>query len=112
MIICRCCDLITACRACETKFGRCIDCGRPILPRSSRCRSCHGKQVPRPVQTPKIDWPDLPRLQEMVEVLGYQESGRRLGVSGTAVHKHLRRLLARPGEGRVPSPEMCWPLDK
>lgn len=92
MMVCRCCGLISACRACEVKLGRCFDCGKPVLPRSTRCRSCHGKQVPRPIQTPKIDWPLIDRLNEMVAMLGYLETSRRLGVSATAVRKHLLRV--------------------
>ena len=104
-MVCRCCGLITACRACEAKMGRCIDCGKPILPRSTRCRSCHGKQVPRPIQTPVITWPSLERLTEMVAMLGYLETSRRLGVSDTAVRKHLLRLQsAATLEGTTPLP--------
>jgi len=38
----------------------------------------------------KINWLDTPTLTQMVEELGYQEVGRKLGVSGNAVKKRIR----------------------
>lgn len=93
MFRCSCCQLVSRCPACEAKSGRCLDCGRPILPRSTRCRTCQGKRIPQPVQIQKIDWPSTDRLKEMVSVLGYRETGKRLGVSDTSVRKHLHRAI-------------------
>jgi len=90
---CDLCGSIQPCVCCDRKTGKCLDCGKPILPRSSRCRSCQGKRIHQPVQAPKITWPDLDRLQEMVFVCGYAEVARRLRVSDNAVRKHLRKEL-------------------
>lgn len=43
-----------------------------------------------------IDWPDHDSLDEMVFFLGYQEVGRRLGVSDNAIRKHMKRDPCTP----------------
>jgi hypothetical protein len=90
---CDLCGSIQPCVCCDRKTGRCVDCEKPVLPSSNRCRSCQGKRIQQPVQTAKINWPDLDRLQEMVFVCGYSEVARRLRVSDVAVRKHLRKEL-------------------
>jgi hypothetical protein len=93
MQYCEFCGSIRPCVCCDRKTGQCLDCGKPILPRSTRCRSCQGKRINQPAQAPKITWPELDRLQEMVFVCGYSETARRLRVSDNAVRKHLRKEL-------------------
>lgn len=71
---------------------KCVDCGQLVLRTSTRCKSCVGKYRKR-IDSPwvtKITWLDTPTLKQMVEELGYQETGRRLGVSGNAVKKRIR----------------------
>ena len=85
---CDLCGSIQRCVCCDRKTGRCVDCGKPILPTSTRCRKDQGKRIPQPTQTPKINWPDRDRLEELVCVLGFRETGKRLGVSDVAVRKH------------------------
>ena len=63
----------------------CRDCGIVITRKSTRCKSCAGKDS----QPTKIDWPSKEVLRDMVGQLGYSETGRRLGVSDNAVRKHV-----------------------
>ena len=64
----------------------CLDCGKQISRCRSRCQSCAAKHGRRN----KIDWPTADQLQELVDEHGYRGAGRLLGVSDTAVRKHLR----------------------
>lgn len=64
---------------------RCIDCNISIRRKSNRCKKCAAKR-----QSTKINWLDTPKLILMVKEMGYQEVGRRLGVSGNAIKKRIR----------------------
>ena len=97
MYKCNVCGLIAPCPACHpyarAKIDHCVDCGTPVMGGSTRCRSCQAKYAATVSlnYAPKIEWPPIDRLEEMVQVVGYLETGRRLGVSNTAVWKHMQR---------------------
>lgn len=91
----------------ETFAGRkrrlkseCSGCGQPVF--GGICRSCGAIAARLDTRT---KYPELEELEELVEVLGYREVGRRYGVSDNAVRKHLgvqRRLrLRRTTSGRT-----------
>lgn len=61
----------------------CPSCSTTILPTSKTCPSCRTQET-------KISWPSSPDLEKMVDDLGYEGTGRTLGVSGNAVRKRLR----------------------
>lgn len=54
----------------------------------------------------RVDWPSDKKLRRMVAASSIAAAGRELGVSGTAVRKHLRRAeqSRRPGSNGLPSP--------
>lgn len=94
MLKCAICGIqVPRCPCCDSRWARCVDCGAAVHPRSTRCRQCAGKRIPRPMQVQKIDWPPVDHLEELVSVLGYRETGRRLGVSDNAVRENLRRRI-------------------
>jgi predicted RNA-binding Zn-ribbon protein involved in translation (DUF1610 family) len=64
---------------------RCMDCNSKVINKSNRCRSCAAKR-----QRTKINWPATSLLTMMVEEMGYQETARRLEVSGNAIKKRIR----------------------
>jgi predicted amidophosphoribosyltransferase len=64
----------------------CLDCGKQISKNRSRCQQCapkHGRKT-------KINWPGKTQLQKLVKQHGYRGTGHLLGVSDTAVRKHLK----------------------
>ena len=63
----------------------CADCGGAVQRKSMRCRKCTRRAHPRF----KATWPPTKDLQSMVDLLGYCEVGRQMGVSDVAVRKHL-----------------------
>lgn len=66
----------------------CVDCSKSIRQRSTRCNECLVKYTR--TQT-KIDWPSNDILLQMVKNYGYSATGRKLGVSNTAVKKRLKK---------------------
>ena len=91
---CMLCSFLSPCPICDHQPGHpkpdhCQECGRPVSKGAAHCRHCHGLCVVKPfVPKPKITWPDRDRLEEMVCVLGFRETGRMLGVSDNSVRKH------------------------
>jgi biotin operon repressor len=73
----------------KTKSFYCIDCKNSISRKALRCNPCN-KRRERPT---KINWPDVERLTEMVEQSSLSQTGQKLGVSGNAVKKRIRREL-------------------
>ena len=94
ILVCDRCLLCMPCPACTRKTGECLDCGKPILPTSKRCKKCVGKILPRPAQNPKIDWPDMDLLIERVAVGGYCAVARELRCSDNAIRKRIRKAAA------------------
>lgn len=70
--------------------NKCIDCGVVCYSDSVRCRSCDGKYRKANGGHCKITWPPTQELANMVEELGYRETGRRLGVSDNSVKKRIK----------------------
>jgi hypothetical protein len=69
--------------------NKCIDCGKIIQDASTRCLLCFLKNKKKVY---KIVWPDNKVLRDMVEQLGYVETGRQLSVSDNAVRKRLKTM--------------------
>lgn len=67
----------------------CKRCGDKVSKLRFMCRKCAASERPT-----KIDWPGKETLSEMLESMGMGDVGRRLGVSGNAIRKHMKR-----GEG-------------
>lgn len=63
------------------------DCGSAKKRNSAKCRSC--STVIRAVRKTKIDWPDTVELLRQVNLASFVQVGKRLGVSDTAIRKHL-----------------------
>lgn len=72
----------------ESRLGQkqylCADCGKPISKRAKKCKRCIGK-----MHVCKINWPDLNSLIEDVEKSSYVAVAKKLGVSNTAVKRHI-----------------------
>lgn len=63
----------------------CLDCSTPIDNRSKRCRNCKKHRQ-------KINWPTTSELKEMLEQKSCREVARILGVSDSAIQKHLKNI--------------------
>lgn len=70
---------------------RCIDCNQPICNDATRCKNCAILQ-PRT----KIEWPSIIELENMVMELGYRGTGKKLGVTDSAVKKRIKNY-GEPG---------------
>jgi 5-methylcytosine-specific restriction endonuclease McrA len=64
----------------------CADCNTVISDISTRCKSCAGKIR----EQPKIDWPSMDSLRGMLETESRESLGRKLGVTGQAIKKHMK----------------------
>lgn len=64
----------------------CERCGDKVSKLRLMCRKCAASDRPT-----KIDWPDKETLSGMLEDTSMEAVGRRLGVSGNAVRKRLRK---------------------
>lgn len=71
----------------------CIDCSGPASRNAVRCRPCNSLQMLK-VQPAKIDWPPMDVLLRRLETSTFVTIGRELGVSDTAVRKHIRKRAA------------------
>jgi len=70
----------------KRKTYNCVDCGVEITRDSTRCVSCN-----LPITSaPKIEWPSVEELTKMVGETSYVAVGKKLGVSDSAVRKHIR----------------------
>jgi len=74
----------------KTEQNVCIDCGRKIAKKSTRCRSCFAKSLISKRMV--IVWPMIDELLSMLEEHknNYSKLGRELGVSDNAIRKHLK----------------------
>ena len=63
-------------------------CGARVSLRGRRCGPCAAVERGRKLR--KITWPDIEELRHMVAETSYEAVGRKLGVTGNAVRKHLR----------------------
>jgi len=61
--------------------------GKKKTTQSTTCHDCSARVNAKS----KISWPDYYELLSMVESFGFEAVGRKLGVSGVAVKKHLKR---------------------
>ena len=69
----------------------CPECSGPMWKGASRCRPCSILHPTPRTSKRKIVWPDLSDLIEQIEATSVEGTARRLGVSGNAVRKHVRR---------------------
>lgn len=65
--------------------SNCLDCNKSIHRSSQRCRACSAKRRNKT----KIVWPSYIELQLLINELGYSGTGRKLGISNSAVKKHF-----------------------
>jgi hypothetical protein len=68
----------------------CADCGTRISFLSHRCQRC--ESLTRRGKSTKIIWPPLAELLALLEQFPRTKVAEQLGVSDTAVRKHLQRL--------------------
>ncbi len=66
------------------KSKKCLKCDSLILDCSKFCFK-HKSQ-------PKIDWPSVQELLDMLAVSNYTQVGKKLGVSDNAIRKHLSKV--------------------
>ena len=66
----------------------CRDCGKRCSSGSSRCQRCANRLSDN--CRPRIEWPSIEELQNRVAASSFVAVGRELGVSDTAVRKHLK----------------------
>lgn len=87
----------------------CLDCRTPVTHNAERCHRCAGKAATEH----KIVWPMATLLAEEVVRTSYVAVATRLGVTDTAIKKHLRRTLGHAprkhlkphgGRNKIPSP--------
>jgi predicted RNA-binding Zn-ribbon protein involved in translation (DUF1610 family) len=70
----------------KKKTYNCVDCGVEITRDSTRCVPCN-----LPITSaPKIEWPSVEELTKMVGETSYLAVSRKLGVSDSAIRKHIR----------------------
>ena len=69
----------------ELKGHWCLDCGKRISKRATRCKSCASKQQPT-----KTCWPPHLNLLQEISQTSFSAVATRLGVSDKAVQKRLR----------------------
>lgn len=86
-ILCPNCHTQTETYAGKRTKTRCCDCGTSVTSKSVRCASCAGKHV----QQTKIDWPSIPTLLQMISETNVSTVSRKLGVSGNAIRKRIRK---------------------
>ena len=67
--------------------------GKKKTTQSTMCHDCSARANAKS----KINWPEYYELLSMVESFGFEAVGRKLGVSGAAVKKHIKRSLDLQG---------------
>ena len=67
----------------------CVDCGKRISFSSHRCRRC--ESLTRLGKSTKIIWPPLEELLELLSHTPRTNIAKQLGVSDTAVRKHIQK---------------------
>ena len=74
-------------------FSQCVSCGiDKSRTYSSRCQRCGVRESKQRHPQPfKIDWPSPEEVSSMVKSLGIRVTSERLGVTGTAVKKYLKK---------------------
>lgn len=70
----------------------CADCGKKVSFSSIRCQRC--ESLMRRGKSTKIVWPPLEKLLALLATTSRVQVARQLGVSDTAVRKHIMRLQA------------------
>src|SRR5690606_17948485 len=69
------------------KKRSCEGCGRQISKSAVKCRKCNLSQE----RTKKIPWPEVSKLEEMINATSCLSVAKKLGVSDNAVKKHIRK---------------------
>lgn len=67
------------------KENHCLNCKKPILIESVRCKSCTSKLTKN-----KIKWPEIEVLVQMISSSNFLKTARVLGVSDNSIRKHLK----------------------
>lgn len=62
-------------------------CGVEISKNATNCRRC----MTMPKSQPKILWPSIEEILELLEIYSFVEVGQRLGVTDNAVRKYIKR---------------------
>ena len=63
------------------------ECGAEISKAATNCRNC----MTMPKTKPKIIWPPVEEILELLEIYSFVELGQRLGVTDNAVRKYIKR---------------------
>lgn len=67
----------------------CGDCGVVVYRKSKRCKLCASKHPNKAIT--KIEWPSIEDLKNMLSKSNYSQVGKQLGVSDSAIRKHIIR---------------------
>lgn len=68
----------------EQKTGKCLQCGKPIWPRSTMCHQCTNKHRVENRQTQR---PSKVELAQMIINSSFEAVGKMFGISGNAIKK-------------------------
>lgn len=88
-ILCPNCHTQTPTYGCKrTRVIRKCACGAVMHRHSGQCSKCSNASKP---STPKIEWPSVSELTARIEKSSRVQVAKELGVSDTAVKKHIRK---------------------
>lgn len=73
---------------CYREPNKCF-CGKVIIKKAKFCRNCANKNIKRQREF-KIEWPSINELEKMLSESNFSSVARKLGVSDSAVRKHIK----------------------
>ena len=92
---CRECNNILRAQQKAQRLKVCIDCSKQIQPKNTRCRECdiEHRRIIKLDKNTKIIWPPIEELLVMVENTPFTTIAKQLGVSDSAIRKHIKTHL-------------------
>lgn len=72
------------------ELKQCKQCGKDFQPKASKNANLYCSRSCSSLASRKVKRPDKDTLQQEIDVLGYEGTGRKYGVSGNAIRKWLK----------------------